>query len=94
MAFLAVDTGEREKGEKKRENPNFLSTIQGVPSARIHRAESQSSSTRRGSRVHIYQKGEISPKIQRRRFQKIKDFGLGRLPTRATMIQEVGFLLL
>ena len=31
-------------------------------------------------------------KIQRRRFWEIKDFGLGRLPTRATMVQEVGIL--
>ena len=38
------------------------------------------------------QKGEVSPKIQRRRFWEIKDFGLGRLPTRATTLQEVGIL--
>ena len=34
----------------------------------------------------------ISPNIQMRRFREIKDFGLGRLPTRATMLQEVGIL--
>ena len=39
-----------------------------------------------------YQKGGISPKIQRRRFLEIKDFGSGRLSTRATTLQEVGIL--
>ena len=42
--------------------------------------------------VYIQKKGGISPKIQRKRFQEIKDFGLGRLPTHATMLQEVGIL--
>ena len=41
----------------------------------------------------MYQKGRISLKIQMRRFQEIKDFGLGRLPTRATItLQEVEVL--
>ena len=35
-------------------------------------------------------KGGVSPKIQRRRFREIKDFGLGRLLTRATTLKEVG----
>ena len=37
-------------------------------------------------------KGRVSLKIQRRRFRKIKDFELGRLPTRAIMLQEVRVL--
>ena len=39
-----------------------------------------------------YKKGGISPKIQMRRFQEIKDFELGRLLTRATTFQEVEIL--
>ena len=39
--------------------------------------------------THRYQKRGISQKIRRRRFWEIKDFGLGRLPTHATTLQEV-----
>ena len=49
--------GEREKGEKRKENPNFLLTIQGVSSVGIRRAKSQSSSTRRGPCVHTKKEG-------------------------------------
>ena len=38
----------------------------------------------------MYQKVRISMKIQRRRLWEIKDFGLGRLPTRAITLQEIG----
>ena len=34
----------------------------------------------------------VSPKIQRKRFREIRDFGLGSFPTRATALQEVGIL--
>ena len=40
----------------------------------------------------MYKKKRISPKIQRRRFREIKNFGLGRLPTRATTLQDVEIL--
>ena len=42
--------------------------------------------------THTNQKGMISPKILRRRFWEIKDSRLGRLPTHATVLQEVGIL--
>ena len=93
MAFLAVVTKEGAKGEKMRENPNFLSMIQGVPSVGILQAKESKFiySTRA---TCTYQKGRISSKIQRKRFKEIKDLGLRRLPTRAIMLQEVGFFLL
>ena len=69
----------------------LLSTIYRVPLVGIHRAKSESSSIRRGRRVST-KKGELSPKIQRRRLREINDFRLGRLPTRATVLQEVGIL--
>ena len=36
--------------------------------------------------VYILKKKRISPKIQRRRFREIKDFGLGRLPTHVRIL--------
>ena len=39
-----------------------------------------------------HQKGRISLEVQRRIFRGIKDFGLERLPTHATMLREVGIL--
>ena len=39
-----------------------------------------------------YQKGGVSSNIQMRSFWEIKDFELGRLPTRAIMLQEVRIL--
>ena len=41
--------------------------------------------------MHIPKRRDSS-RIQRRRFHEIKDFGLGRLPTHATMLKEVGIL--
>ena len=40
-----------------------------------------------------YKKVGVSPKIQRKSFQEIKDFRLGRLPTHAIMLKEVRILL-
>ena len=40
----------------------------------------------------MHQQERISLRIQRRRFQEIKDFELGRLPARAITLQKVGVL--
>ena len=82
---------ERERERKRKKESKLLSSILEVPSIGIHQAKSESLSTRRGLRV-CNKKRRISPKIQRRRFREINDFGLRRLPTHAITLQEVGVL--
>ena len=48
---------ESKEGEKEREHFNLLSPILGVPLVGIHRAKSESSSTRRGLRVGTKKEG-------------------------------------
>ena len=81
----------RERERKRKKESKLLSSILGVPPVGIRQAKSESSSTRRG--LHVCKnRRRISPKIQMRGFQEIKDFGLGRLPTHAITLQEVGIL--
>ena len=78
-----------KRGE--RELTSFLSTIYGVPSVGIRRDKKQSSSPRRGLCAHT-KNGEFHRRSKGGRFREIKDFGLRRLPNRATTLQEVGIL--
>ena len=78
--FLEKNVREEEKRASK-----LLYSILGVLSVGICRAKSESSSTKRGPRVGTKNEG-----FHRR--SKGGDFGLGRLPTCATTLQEVGIL--
>ena len=69
----------------ERELPRFLSTIYKVFSVKIRRAKSVSLSTQRGLHAHTKNEG-----FHRR--SKVGYFELGRLPTHATALQEVGIL--
>ena len=71
--------------EKKKKASKLLSLILGVPPIGICQAKSESSSTQRGLRVHTKNK-----EFHRR--SKEEDFGVGRLSTCATTLQEVGIL--
>ena len=82
---------ERErKRKRKRASKLSFDDIRTSVSRNSSRQELKFISSTRATRT--YQKGGISPNIQMRRFQEIKDFGLGRLPTRATALQEVEIL--
>ena len=85
--FLLGKKKKREKG-RRREHSNLLFPIPRVSSIGIRRAMSESSTRT----THGCQKEGISLKFQRRRFQEIKDLGLGRPPTRATTLKDVGIL--
>ena len=86
--------GESKEGEKEREHFNLLSPIPGVPPVGIHRAKSESSSTRRGLRVgskkegfHLRSKGGDFGKSKFSRLGAVLETSFG-----STTLQEVGVL--
>ena len=85
---------ESKEGEKEREHSNLLSPIPGVPSVRIRRAKSESSSTRRGLRVGTKKEG-FHLRSKGGDFGKSKFLGLGDVLETSfgfITLQEVGVL--
>ena len=86
---------ESKEGEKEREHFNLLSPIPGVPPVGIHRAKSESSSTRRGLRMGL--KEGFHRRSKGGDFGKSKFSRLGGVLETSfcsTTLQEVGFFLL
>ena len=79
----------REREEKESNKPYLFDLRSSVDRILLSQGLKFIASTRA---TCGYQKGEVSPKIQMRNFQEIEDFGLRRLPTHATMLQDVGIL--
>ena len=81
FSFFYFSFSVRGREERKRAS-KLLSSIIGVPSIGIHR---ESSSTQQGLQIHTKNEGFHKK-------SKGRNFGVGRLPTSATTLQEVGTL--